>query len=82
MSCTSSQRLYPRRSIAPHRFCGSGRLLPGFEGETIRESMTRLVAVILKAQECQRPVMLSRNLFWKRELSDQILKCLTASELN
>jgi hypothetical protein len=27
------------------------------------ESMTGLASGILKAQECQRPVMLSRNLF-------------------
>src|SRR6185503_5535072 len=29
-------RLYPERSITPHRICGSGRLLPGLELETQR----------------------------------------------
>jgi hypothetical protein len=80
MSCTGLYRLYPKRSIASHRFCGSGRLFPGFEGETIRESMTGLGCGYLKAQECKRPVMLSSILF-RSAKSDQIVKCLTATEL-
>jgi len=29
MSCVSSWRLYPERSITPHSICGSERLFPG-----------------------------------------------------
>ena len=35
--------LYPKRSIASHRFCGSGRLFPGLGAETQRVSMNELV---------------------------------------
>ena len=31
MSCVSSWRLYPERSITSHSICGSGRLFPGFK---------------------------------------------------
>ena len=44
MSCrASSWRRYPKRSIASHRFCGSGRLFPLLEDETQRaRNMTEL----------------------------------------
>jgi hypothetical protein len=39
-------RLYPKRSITSHRFCGSGRLFPGLRSETRRakSGMIGLVA--------------------------------------
>jgi len=43
MSCAaSSWRLYPKRSITSHRFCGSERLFPGLETRRA-EIMTELV---------------------------------------
>ena len=49
MSCASSWRLYPERSITSHRFCGSERLLPGLlERETRRaERMTGLMIELM-----------------------------------
>jgi hypothetical protein len=42
MSCVSSWRLYPERSITPHSICGSERLFPGLETRDA-EAMTELV---------------------------------------
>jgi len=49
MSCASSWRLYPERSITSHRFCGSARLLTGLlERETRRaERMTGLLIELM-----------------------------------
>ena len=64
MSCASSWRLYPERSITSHRFCGSERLLPGLlERETRRaERMTVLMIELMlvedpnveRRQDCSR----------------------------
>jgi len=49
MSGTGSWRLYPKRSIASHRFCGSGRLFRGFNdgkreaGSDMTWALTELV---------------------------------------
>jgi len=43
------------------------------------ESMTGLASGYPKAQECQRPVMLSRNLFRSEKLSGKPKNCLTAT---
>lgn len=55
-SGSSLWRLYPKRSIASHSICGSGRLFPGLERETRRaESMTRLVTeLVVKDNEQSR----------------------------
>jgi hypothetical protein len=46
MSCASSWRLYPERSITSHRFCGSERLFPGLlESETRRAE--RMIVLML-----------------------------------
>jgi len=46
-------RLYPKRSIASHRFCGSGRLFPGLLEETRRaeSDMTWLMTERLLADD-------------------------------
>jgi hypothetical protein len=51
MSCASSWRLYPERSITSHRFCGSARLFPGLlVRETRRaERMTGLLIELVLA---------------------------------
>ena len=73
MSCASSWRLYPKRSIASHSICGSGRLFRGFNdgkrevGSDITWLVTELPMVAKDtnnpelAQECQSPDRLSRN---------------------
>src|SRR5258706_7774908 len=74
MSGIGSWRLYPKRSIASHRFCGSGRLFRGFnDGKREAGSDIDLGADRTdgcedmgnpeQPQECKRPVMLSRNFF-------------------
>jgi hypothetical protein len=68
MSCVSSWRLYPRRSIASHSICGSGRLFTGLlEKETRRARSIFMGAKETSdpelAQECKRPDRLSRNFF-------------------
>jgi hypothetical protein len=57
MSCASSWRLYPERSITPHRFCGSERLFPGLlERETRRaESITGMLPEIVVAEVVNSP---------------------------
>lgn len=51
-SGSSLWRLYPKRSIASHSICGSGRLFPGLERETRRaESMTWLVTELMVAKD-------------------------------
>ena len=57
MSCASSWRLYPERSITSHRFCGSERLFPGLlERETRRaERMTGLVIGLAVAEDLSNP---------------------------
>src|ERR1700716_4085035 len=57
MSCASSWRLYPKRSIASHKFCGSGRLFPG-----LLERVTR-IAGLMMAQECQASGRMSMKFF-------------------
>jgi hypothetical protein len=53
MSCASSWRLYPERSITSHRFCGSERLFAGLlERETRRaERMTGLVFELVVTED-------------------------------
>jgi hypothetical protein len=57
MSCASSWRLYPERSITPHSICGSERLLPGLlEGETRRaERMTGLLTKLVVVEDSNSP---------------------------
>ena len=51
MSCASSWRLYPERSITPHSICGSERLFPGLlerdrqRAERMTGLLTELVVV-------------------------------------
>lgn len=60
-SGSSLWRLYPKRSIASHRICGSGRLFPGLERETRRaESMTRLVTELVVAKDNEQSRTLAR----------------------
>ena len=72
MSCASWLRLYPKRSIASHRFCGSGRLLPRLEETRRAERMTELMtgrmvpkdrSSLEQAQECNPTVVLSRHFY-------------------
>jgi hypothetical protein len=57
MSCVSSWRLYPERSITSHRFCGSERLFPELlERETRRaERMTRVMIELVVANDLSSP---------------------------
>jgi hypothetical protein len=57
MSCASSWRLYPERSITSHRFCGSERLFPELlERETRRaERMTGLMIELMVAKHLSSP---------------------------
>ncbi len=51
MSCASSWRLYPERSITPHSICGSEGLFPGLlerdrqRAERMTGLLTELVVV-------------------------------------
>ena len=40
-------RLYPKRSITSHRFCGSGRLFPGLRSETRRAEIGMTGTVVM-----------------------------------
>lgn len=55
-SGSSLWRLYPKRSIASHSICGSGRLFPGLERETRgAESMTWVVTEQMVAKNNEQP---------------------------
>ena len=54
MSCASSWRLYPERSITSHRFCGTERLFPGLlERETRRAE--RMTIELVVAEDLSNP---------------------------
>ena len=86
MSCSaSSWRLYPKRSIASHRFCGSGRLFPGLETQTrLAECMSdSVVATDIgnpeRGQEYSTTIQMSMQFFQKRKLPSLAIAVLIAA---
>src|ERR1700730_1721097 len=88
MSCASSWRIYPRRSIASRSICGSGRLFLGLERETrSAERMTELIPERMRSTGAIRTgarmsasCHVVKEFLQKRKLSGQIANCLTATE--
>ena len=80
MSCVSSWRLYPERSITSHRFCGSERLFPELlEREPRRaERMTGLMIELVVANDLSSPN--AATIFRARSAVKTILQTRTLRE--